>query len=367
MGASSQRVGTWHFAERICSGGILSSSLCHLATPHETETPVMTRPPSFFCALSVSSLLACTVSPTGLAQTPANFTGIQRLTNGTVELRWSATSGSLHRIESSTDLATWQGLVTATGSVTPKLVADPAAGNAEARFYRAVAVTDPLAITGDHVATDAGEITIHPVNHASFVLRWGSTFLYNDPVGAASTYAGIARPNLILVSHSHGDHFSATTLDALQQPGTWIIAPAAVYSSLSQKLKALTIPLANGQQTNVLGLTVEAIPAYNSNHPKGTGNAYVVTMDGRRFFMSGDTGNTAEMRALSGIDVAFMCMNVPFTMSLTDALNAARGFKPKVIYPYHYRNQDGSLADLAGFKRQLSDQVETEVRLRAWY
>ena len=205
------------------------------------------------------------------------------------------------------------------------------------------------------------------MNHASFVLRWDNTFIYNDPVGATATYTGLPRPNLMLVSHSHGDHFSATTLDALQQSGTLIIAPAAVYSSLSQKLKALAIPLANGQQTNVLGLNVEAIPAYNANHPKGAGNAYVVTLDGRRFFMSGDTGNTAEMRALTGIDVAFVCMNVPFTMTIPDALNAVRGFKPRVVYPYHYRNQDGTQADLAGFKRQLGDQPGTEVRLRAWY
>lgn len=329
----------------------------------------MIRPHSFCPAVSVTSLMTFAALLTALAQTPANFTGIQRLTNGTVELSWSASSGSLHRIESSTDLVTWQGLVTATGSASPKprVVSDSTVGSSVARFYRAVAVTDPLAITGDHVATDAGEVTVHPVNHASLVLRWGSTFIYNDPVGAASAYAGIARPNLILVSHSHGDHFSTTTLDALQQAGTLIIAPAAVYSSLSQKLKALTIPLANGQQTNVLGMNVEAIPAYNANHPKGTGNAYVLTIDGRRFFMSGDTGNTAEMRALTGIDVAFLCMNVPFTMTIAEAVNATRGFKPKVIYPYHYRNQDSTLANLSSFKLQLGDQPETEVRLRAWY
>lgn len=341
--------------------------LCHAATPHATDIPTMTRSPISHPAVLVVSLFTSIAPVAAQAQTPADFTSIQRLTNGIVELRWTAVARSLHRIESSTDLSTWKGLATESGSTTPKVFSDSTAGTTEARFYRAIAVTDPLAITGDHVATDTGEVTIHPVNHASFVLRWDNTFIYNDPVGATATYTGLPRPNLMLVSHSHGDHFSATTLDALQQSGTLIIAPAAVYSSLSQKLKALAIPLANGQQTNVLGLNVEAIPAYNANHPKGAGNAYVVTLDGRRFFMSGDTGNTAEMRALTGIDVAFVCMNVPFTMTIPDALNAVRGFKPRVVYPYHYRNQDGTQADLAGFKRQLGDQPGTEVRLRAWY
>jgi L-ascorbate metabolism protein UlaG (beta-lactamase superfamily) len=334
--------------------------------PHEIPQ-TMTPPLRSFPVLPILGLWTLAMGCPSFAQSPAVFSSIQRLTNGTVDLRWTAPNGSLHRIESSSDLLTWQGLVTATGSTTAKLVTDGTPDSGQPRFYRAVSVTDPLAITGDHVRTDQGEVTVHPVNHASFVLRWGDRFLYNDPVGSTAAYQGIGRPDLILVSHSHGDHFSSATLDGLQKAGTVIIAPAAVYSSLSAKLKALTIPLANGQQTNVLGFNIEAIPAYNGNHPKGSGNGYVATIDGRRFFMSGDTGNIPEMRALTAIDVAFVCMNVPFTMTIPEALTAVRAFQPRVVYPYHYRNQDGSSADLAGFKKQIANEPSIEVRLRGWY
>jgi L-ascorbate metabolism protein UlaG (beta-lactamase superfamily) len=301
------------------------------------------------------------------AQIPAEFTSVRRLPNGDVDLRLLASSGSLHRIESSTDLQSWQRLVTLSGANTAKPYLDTTRSSLGARFYRSVVETDTHAITGDHVPTDAGDVVVHPVNHASFVLRWQDRFIYNDPVGSLSLYAGVPKPHLILVSHSHGDHLSASTLDTLQTAGTLIIAPAAVYSALSAKLKAMTIPLANGQNTNVLDLNVEAIPAYNANHPKGVGNGYVLTLGGRRFYISGDTGNISEMRALPNIDVAFVCMNVPFTMTISDAVAATRAFLPRVLYPYHYRNQDSTFADLNSLKRQLSDVEPVEVRLRAWY
>lgn len=302
-----------------------------------------------------------------LAQVPAEFTSVRRLTNGDVDLRLLASPASLHRLESSADLKSWQSLATLSGANSAKPYLDTTRASSGARFYRSVVETDVKAITGDHIPTESGDVVAHPVNHASFVLRWQNRIIYNDPVGSLSLYANVPRPNLILVSHSHGDHLSASTLDTLQTPDTLIIAPAAVYSSLSAKLKALTIPLANGQMTNALDLTVEAVPAYNANHPKGVGNGYVLTVGGRRFYLSGDTGNIPEMRTLPNIDVAFVCMNVPFTMTVSDAVAATRAFLPRVLYPYHYRNQDSTFADLNSLKRQLSDLESVEVRLRAWY
>jgi L-ascorbate metabolism protein UlaG (beta-lactamase superfamily) len=117
----------------------------------------------------------------------------------------------------------------------------------------------------------------------------------------------------------------------------------------------------------VLGVRVEAVPAYNANHPRGTGNGYVVTLGGRRFYFSGDTGNTPEMRALTGIDAAFLCMNQPFTMTVSDATNAVWAFRPAVVYPYHYRDQSGSQANAAAFKQRLGLAPGVEVRLRRWY
>ena len=109
------------------------------------------------------------------------------------------------------------------------------------------------------------------------------------------------------------------------------------------------------------------MPAYNSNHPLGTGNGYVLTIGGKRIYMSGDTGDITEMRLLPNIDVAFVCMNVPFTMNITNAASAVRDFRPKVIYPYHYKNQDGTFADLNEFKRRVAQDLGIEVRLRKWY
>ncbi len=191
--------------------------------------------------------------------------------------------------------------------------------------------------------------------------------IYNDPVGAASLYEAFPKADLILVSHSHGDHYSNSTLEAVRGPSARIIAPQVVFNSMTAALKTVTTVLANGASTTVMGVTVDAVPAYNNNHPQGQGNGYVVTIGGKRIYMSGDTGNTPEMRALPNIDVAFLCMNVPFTMSVAQASNAVRSFRPRVVYPYHYRNQDSSFADLNAFKQQVGTDLGIEVRQRVWY
>lgn len=281
-------------------------------------------------------------------------------------LEFSVTAGHPCRLEVSDGLSTWQALVTLKSSGANSFL-DGSASLAATRFYRVIDVPGADVLTGDHVATTAGDVVVHPVNHASFVLGWNKVFIYNDPVGGATPYLGLARPNLILVSHSHGDHFNSATLNTLKQEDTWIIAPAAVYSSLSSAMKLQTIPLANGASTNVFGMTVEAIPAYNANHPKGAGNGYVLTVGNRRFYISGDTGNIPEMRALPDIDVAFLCMNVPFTMTIAEAVTATRAFRPRVIYPYHFRNSDGTLANLNTFKTQVGLDLGIEVRPRKWY
>ena len=125
--------------------------------------------------------------------------------------------------------------------------------------------------------------------------------------------------------------------------------------------------LGYGASTNSLGLTVQAVPAYNSYHPLGFGNGYVLTMGGKRIYISGDTGNVPEIHTLSAIDVAFLCMNQPYTMTVTDATNAISLFQPKVVYPYHFRDQSGTMTNAASFKQQLSASLGIEVRLRKWY
>lgn len=316
---------------------------------------------------TVLGLLCLAVSPaTGTAQNPPTIQSIQPQTNGDVRLQSSTTPGFPFLLETSTDLLRWDPLATLKGGASVTAT-DSAAPYFSLRYYRLKQLTDTNAFVGDHFQTTEGDLVVRPVNHASFVFRWNGRTVYNDPVGGASPYSGLPRPDLILVSHSHGDHFDAGTLTAVRTTNTLIIAPAAVYSSLSTALKAQTIPLSNGSKTNLFGMEIEAVPAYNANHPKGAGNGYVVTTGGKRLYMSGDTGDIPEMRALQNVDVAFVCMNLPFTMSVNQAVSAVREFRPRVIYPYHYRNSGGDLADLNSFKRQISTDLGVEVRQRAWY
>jgi L-ascorbate metabolism protein UlaG (beta-lactamase superfamily) len=156
-------------------------------------------------------------------------------------------------------------------------------------------------------------------------------------------------------------------LNAVGATNATIIAPSVVLPMLSAQLRAKTIVLANGRSTNVAGVTIEAIGMYNitagrNNHTKGVGNGYVLTLGDRRIYISGDTEDVPEMRALEGIDVAFVCMNLPFTMDVNQAANAVREFRPRMVYPYHYRG-----SDVTRFKQLVGPAAGVEVRLRNWY
>ncbi|MSU64076.1 MAG: MBL fold metallo-hydrolase [Pedosphaera sp.] len=291
---------------------------------------------------------------------------LQKQNNNDVALTFNAPAGQNYRIDASANLHDWLAMTTGLGKGQEQLT-DAAAPQFDFRFYRIQPVTGPAVLTGDHLQTDDGDVIFHPVNHASFVMQWRQLIIYNDPVRGATPYRDLPKADLILISHSHGDHFDSATLTAVKGPNARIIAPAAVYSSLSTALKAITIPLANGGTTNLMDLTIDAIPAYNSNHPKGTGNGYVLTVGGRRIYMAGDTGDIAEMRALKGIDVAFLCINVPYTMTVTSAASATREFKPRVVYPYHFLNADNTLSDLNAFKKSVATEPGIEVRQRKWY
>jgi L-ascorbate metabolism protein UlaG (beta-lactamase superfamily) len=125
--------------------------------------------------------------------------------------------------------------------------------------------------------------------------------------------------------------------------------------------------LANGGSTNYLGMTIDAIPAYNftaSYHPPGVGNGYVLTIAGKRLYMAGDTEDVPEMRALRNIDAAFLPMNLPFTMTVTNAASAVREFRPAVVYPYHYQGSGSTPGDINVFKRLVGQDLGIEVRLR---
>jgi L-ascorbate metabolism protein UlaG (beta-lactamase superfamily) len=300
------------------------------------------------------------------AQGVTRFTSIQSLTNSEVQLRLNSTSS--YRLEVSTDLTAWEPLLSAARQSTQHI--DSGAPFRDRRFYVVQEVPGTNFLAGDHIPTADGDVIIRPVNHASFVMRWKDRMIYNDPVGTASLYSSLPRANLILVSHTHGDHFSASVLGAVRSSNDCvIIAPRAVFDQIpvASNLRAITTVLTNGQSTNVNGIHVEAVPAYNGNHPRGVGNGYVLTIGGKRFYMAGDTGDIPEMRALQNIEVAFLPMNVPFTMNVAAAASAARDFKPRVLYPYHYRNQDGTYVNTNELKRLIGREHGIEVRSRAWY
>jgi len=319
----------------------------------------------------MAALLFCAAAVEAPGQEAGRLSSIQRGTNGEVTLRIEAPGQQNYRLDAATNLAQggslpdWQPLLSFPGGTTNTQV-DAGAAFLGRRFYRTEEIATN-AITGDIIATEAGAAIVRPVNHASFVISWNGLMIYNDPVEGAAPYRSFARADIILVSHTHGDHFNADTLRAVRATNGVILAPRAMTNGLILALRTNTITLTNGESVTVRGVTVEAVPAYNGNHTRGTGNGYVMTLGGKRFYMSGDTGDVAEMRALQNIDAAFLCMNIPFTMNVASAASAARDFKPRILYPYHYRNQDGTFADLNQLKRLIGPEAGIEVRVRKWY
>lgn len=312
------------------------------------------------------ALLIQVGKPVALQGQSLQFTNFQRLSNREVALALSAAPGRAYRLEVSTNATDWNGLITfATNVVSSLQHTDSAAPYFPIRYYRARQLTGMNNFSGDHLTTTNGDVIIHPVDHASFVLQWDNLWIYNDPVGGS--YAGIPKADLILISHTHSDHFNQTTLAGVWKTNSIFIAPQAVYNSMSGSFRNVTIVLTNGAATNVLGLSVEAVPAYNDNHGVGAGNGYVLTLGGKRLYMSGDTGDQPELRALTNIDVAFICINQPFTMTVNDAINLVTAMRPKAVYPYHYRDQWGTTTNAAAFKQRLNPALGVEVRLRKWY
>jgi L-ascorbate metabolism protein UlaG (beta-lactamase superfamily) len=233
----------------------------------------------------------------------------------------------------------------------------------------AAPAADTVMLDGDHVATDRGDLVIHPINHATFAMAWDGHTIYVDPVGGAGNFAGMPDPDLILLTDIHGDHLDADTLAAVVGADTQIVAPQAVIDQLPADLQAAAHMLANGDQTAMLGVGIEAIPMYNLTeerlgyHEKGRGNGYVLSMGGQRVYISGDTEDIPEMRALEDIDVAFVCFNLPYTMTEEQAASAVLDFAPRIVYPYHYQGSDvDKFASLVA-----AGNPDIEVRRGDWY
>lgn len=217
------------------------------------------------------------------------------------------------------------------------------------------------------------ELKIIPIMHATMVLNYGDETIYVDPTGGKKAFINKKKPTIILITDIHGDHFNLETLKELDLDGAMIVAPQAVIDKFPEDFKPLFKVLNNGENATLKDVSIEAIPMYNLReealkfHSKGRGNGYVLTINNERIYISGDTEDIPEMRALKNIDKAFVCMNLPYTMTVESAASAVLEFKPKQVYPYHYRGQ-GGLSDVIKFKSIVkTSNPNIEVVQLNWY
>jgi len=222
--------------------------------------------------------------------------------------------------------------------------------------------------TSDVVHTSQCELKITPLHHATLLLQCDKLAIYVDPVHDTS-YAGLPKADLIFITDIHVDHLDPAGIEMIRQDSTAFVVPPAVAEKLAPSAKTRTV-LKNGDKKTLGAVGVEAIPMYNlvrgpkpteRYHDKGRGNGYVLTIGGTRVYLSGDTECIPEMKALKTIDVAFVCMNLPYTMPPSEAAVCVNAFRPKVVYPYHYRGSDP-----AEFQKAITGK-DVEVRIRDWY
>jgi L-ascorbate metabolism protein UlaG (beta-lactamase superfamily) len=215
----------------------------------------------------------------------------------------------------------------------------------------------------DRIKTSKGDLVITFLGHGTLMMSIGDKVIHVDPVAQAADYAILPKADLILVTHEHSDHFDLKAINLIKAKGTACMVTGTVAKELKDG-----IVLKNGEIKMVKGLKVEAVPAYNlvhmrspgiPFHPKGAGNGYIVTFGDKRVYIAGDTENTPEMKSLKEIDIAFLPMNLPYTMTPEMVADAAKAFRPKILYPYHYGNTDtAKIIDL------LKDEKDIEVRIR---
>jgi L-ascorbate metabolism protein UlaG (beta-lactamase superfamily) len=198
----------------------------------------------------------------------------------------------------------------------------------------------------DTIKTSSGDLQITFIGHGTLMFRYGKLVVHVDPVSEYADYALQPKADIVLVTHDHGDHLDQKAIDAIRTGNTVLVGTATCAS----RVAGMTA-MRNGESREVRGLRIEAVPAYNivnkrptgePFHPKGDGNGYIITFGDKRVYAAGDTENTPEVKALRNIDIAFLPMNLPYTMTPEMVADAAKAFAPKILYPYHYGNTDAS-------------------------
>ncbi len=215
----------------------------------------------------------------------------------------------------------------------------------------------------DTIKTSGGDLKITFLGHGTLMFTFGGKVIHVDPVSKETDYAKLPKADLVLITHQHGDHMDLKALEMIRTEKTQVV----LTETCAQQIKG-GIVMKNGDVQTIGGLKIEAVPAYNlvhmrsegkPFHPKGEGNGYVITFGDKRVYVAGDTENTPEVKKLEKIDVAFLPMNLPYTMTPEMVADAAKAFKPKILYPYHYGETDASkLVNL------MKDTKEVEVRIR---
>ncbi|MCP4609708.1 MAG: MBL fold metallo-hydrolase [Planctomycetes bacterium] len=215
----------------------------------------------------------------------------------------------------------------------------------------------------DIIHTGTGELKITFIGHGTLMFEFNGKIIHVDPVSREADYAKFSKADLILITHGHGDHLDPKAINILRKDKTDIILAKACAERVTGG-----IVMQNGDERNIQGLKIEAVPAYNivhkrssgsPFHPKGEGNGYVITLGDKRVYVAGDTENIPEMKRLRGIDIAFLPMNLPYTMTPEMAADAAKAFKPKILYPYHFGQ-----TDISKLVNLLQDSNAIEVRIR---
>lgn len=215
----------------------------------------------------------------------------------------------------------------------------------------------------DTFQTSQGELKITFIAHATLIFNFGGKIIHVDPVGRYADYSTLPKADLILITHEHGDHLDPRAIELIRTDKTDIV----LTEKCIEKVKGGII-MNNGDVKTVQGLKIEAVPAYNivhrrTNglpfHPKGIGNGYVITFADKKVYVAGDTENIPEMKQLKNIDIAFLPMNLPYTMTPEMVADAAKTIRPKILYPYHYGDTDTSkIVEL------LKNEKNIEVRIR---
>ncbi len=230
-----------------------------------------------------------------------------------------------------------------------------------------------LAIARQNKFIDVQGIEVLPISHATLELKWNGKVILFDPSVNEKQLTDIKKPDIVFITDIHQDHLNVDNLNKLKLNGTPIVAPQAVADKLPEDLKKDLIIIANGESKQWQGIKFEAVPMYNlpgerqAYHTKGRGNGYVLTLGNKRVYVSGDTEDIPEMRLLRKIDLAFVCMNLPYTMTVEQAADGVIAFSPKEVIPYHYRGGSG-LSDTEKFKQLVTQQKPgVSVRLLDFY